>query len=178
MADGASQQFHLAPDIFLSLFSTTYSPQQYPGMWHACYPPSKIFSLVISVLHKQTFEVGMSPMTRQTINLMTGCPYAPKCICITCLETRRNPLSRSFKCLDIGYVADTTPYGFPVSGWIQLLWCGMLSPRLASWKASETLGIHLGFTAGNLTSASPACSTTMVSRTPRHGVKRQSLWVL
>ena len=35
MAKNASRNFHLAPDILLSLFSTTYSPQQCPGMWHA-----------------------------------------------------------------------------------------------------------------------------------------------
>ena len=32
MADDACRKFHLALDIFLSLFYTTYSPQQSPGM--------------------------------------------------------------------------------------------------------------------------------------------------
>ena len=35
MADDASRKLQLASDIFLSLFSTTYSSQQSPGMGHA-----------------------------------------------------------------------------------------------------------------------------------------------
>ena len=87
MADDASRQFRLAPDILLSLFSPTYSPQQSPGMWHAYHPTSKIVSSVISALRKQPFDVGMSPVRRLPINIMTGCPSAPKCRCTTCLNT-------------------------------------------------------------------------------------------
>ena len=114
MADDVSQQFHLAPDTLLYLFSTTYSPQQSPGMGHACHPPFKIVSLVISALRKQPFEVDMSPVRRRPRNIMTGCPSAPKCRWPTFLKTRRTPLSRSFKCLDTGSVTDTNPQGCPV----------------------------------------------------------------
>ena len=41
MADDASTKLHLAPDIFLCFFYTTYSPQQFPVTWHACHPPFK-----------------------------------------------------------------------------------------------------------------------------------------
>ena len=34
MANDVSRKFHLAPDIFLYLFSTTYPLQQSPGMCH------------------------------------------------------------------------------------------------------------------------------------------------
>ena len=83
MADDASRQFRLAPDILLSLFSPTYSPQQSPGMWHACHPPPKIVSLVISRMRNQPFEVGMSPVIRRPRNIMTRHPSAPKCSCTT-----------------------------------------------------------------------------------------------
>ena len=150
IADDASQQFQLALDIFLSLFSTTYSPQNSPGMWHACHLPSRIVYSLISALHKQPFEVGISPVKRRTISIMTGCTSAPKCKCTTCLKTRRTPLLRSFKCFETGSVTDTTPHGCPVSGRTRLLRHGMLSPRLTSKKAAETLRIHLGCTAENL----------------------------
>ena len=78
MADDVSRKFHLAPDIFLSLFSTTYPPQQSPGMWHVCHPPSEIFSSVIFALCKQTFEVGMYPVKRLPRSIATRCPSAPK----------------------------------------------------------------------------------------------------
>ena len=35
MAGDAYKKFHLSSEIFISLFSRTYSPQQSPGMWHA-----------------------------------------------------------------------------------------------------------------------------------------------
>ena len=78
MADDASHKFHLTQEIFLSLFSKTYSPQQSPGMWHACHPPSEIVSSVISALCKQPFEVGMSHVKIWPRNMMTGCPSAQK----------------------------------------------------------------------------------------------------
>ena len=166
ISDYASRQFHLAPDIFLSLFSETYSPQKSPGVWNTCHPPSKIVSSVISALRKQPFEMGMSPVRILSRNIMTGCPSAPKCRWTIFLKTRRTPLLRSFKCLDTGSVTNTTPHKCPVSGRTRLLQCGVLSPRLTSWKADETLKIYLGRTVGKLTSASPACSATMVSVTP------------
>ena len=146
MADDASRQFHLVPDIFLSLFSATYSPQQSPGMWHACHPPSEIVSSVIYVLRKKPFEVVMSPVRIRPRNIISECPSAPKCRWTTCLKTRRTPLLSSFKCFYIGSVLDTNPHGCPVSGQTRFLWSGVLLPRLASWKAAETLGIHLGCT--------------------------------
>ena len=100
MVDGASRKCHLAPDIFLSLFSTTNSPQQSPGILYACQTPSEIVSLVISALRKHPFEVGVSPMRRRPINIIIGCPSAPKCRWTTCLKNRRTLLTRSFKCLD------------------------------------------------------------------------------
>ena len=80
MADDASRKLHLAPDIFLSLFSTTYSPQQYLCMWHTYQPPSGIFPSVISVMRKQTFEVGISTVKILPRSIVTGCPSAQKCI--------------------------------------------------------------------------------------------------
>ena len=115
MVEDASRKFHLAPETLLSLFSTTYSPQQSPGMWHACYSPSEIFSLVIFALHKQPFERGTYPVKRLPRNIISRCPSAPKCRCTTCFKTQRTPLSRSFKCLDTGSVTDTTPHICPVS---------------------------------------------------------------
>ena len=109
---------------------------------------------------------------------MTGCPSAPKCRWTTCLNNWRTPLSRSFMCLDTGYVMEITPHRCPVSVRTQLLWCGIIFPRLTSWKAAETLGIHLGPTAENSTSNSHVCSATMVSRTPPppHDGNWKSLW--
>ena len=166
MANDASRKFHLAPDIFLYLFSTTYSPQQSPGMWHACHPPSKIVSLVMSALRKQPFEVSMSPVKLLPRSIGTGCPSAPKCRWTTCLRTQRIPLLRSFRCFVTVSVTDTTPHGCPVSGRIRLLRRGVLFPRPTSWEAAGTLGRCLGPTAGTSKNTSPACSPTMVSRTP------------
>ena len=148
MANDASRKFHLAPDIFLFLFSTTYSPQQYSGMWHACHPPSKIFYSVISVLRKQPFEVGMSPVKILPRSIVIGCPSAPKFRWTTCLRIWRTPLSRSFGFLITGSVTDTTPHECPVYGQTRLLLRGMLSPRPTSKKAAGNLGSRLVPTAG------------------------------
>ena len=178
MSDDASIRFHLAPDIFISFFSTTYSPQQCPDTWHACHLPSIIVFSVISVQHKQPFEVSMPPVKRLPKSIVTGCSSAPKCRWTTCLKIRRTLLLRQFRCLVIESVTDTTPHGCPVSRRTQLLWSDVLFHRLTSWKATGTLGSRLGPTAGMLTNASPACSATMVSRTPYHSVRMQSPWVL
>ena len=155
MANNASRKFRFAPDIFLSLFSTTYSPQQSPGTWHAFQPPFKIISSVIYALREQPFKVGMSPVKILSRSIATGCPSAPKCICATCLRIRRTPLLSYFRCLVTGSVTDTTPRGCPLSGQTRLLRCGMLSPRLTSLKSARTLGSRLGPTSGTLTNASP-----------------------
>ena len=166
MADDASSKFHVSPDIFLSLFYTTYSPQQSPGMWHAFHPPSKIVSLVISALRKQPFKVFVSPLKRLPRSIVTGCPSAPKCIWTKCLKTCRTPLSISCRCLVTGSVTDTTPHGCTVFGRTRLLWHGVLSPRPTSLRAAGTLGIRLGPTVGTSKNASPTCSATMGSRNP------------
>ena len=166
MADGASRNLHLVPDIFLYLFSTTYFPQQSPGMWHACHLYPELVSSVIYVLHKHPFEVVMSPMKILPRIIVTGCHSAPKCRWTTCLRTQRTPLSISFRCLVTGSVTDTTPHGCLVSGWTRLLRRCVLSPIPTSWKAAKTFGSCLGPTAGTLTNTSPACSATMNSRNP------------
>ena len=178
MADDTSRKFHLVPDIFLSLFSTTYSPQQSPGMWHTCHPPSGIVSSVIPALRKQPLKVGVSPVKRLPRSIVTRSPSAPKCRCTTCLRTRRTLLSMSFKYFVTGSVTDTTPHIFSVSGRTRLLWRGALSPRLAYCKTSGTLRSRLGPTARNSTNTSPACAAAMVSRIHTHGVRSQSPWVL
>ena len=94
MSNDTYRKFHLAPDIFLSLFSTTYSPKQSPDMWHACHPPSKIFFSVIYALIKQSFEVGIYPVKRLQRSIVTGCTSSPKCRWTTCLMTQRTPLLR------------------------------------------------------------------------------------
>ena len=82
------------------------------------------------------------------------------------IEDPEDPLLRSFRYLITGSVTDTIPHGCQLSGWTRLIWRGMLLRRLTYWKAAGTIGRHLGTIDRTSTNASPACSATMVSRTP------------
>ena len=178
MAYDASIKFHLVPDIFVFIFSTSYSPQQYTGMCHACHLPSKIVSLVISALCKQPFEVGMSLVKIISRSIATGCPSAPKCRCTTCLRTRRTPLSRFFRCLIKGSITDTTPHGCPVSRQTRLLWSGVLISENRLLEGRRDPRKQLGSHSQDLYKHLSCMLCHYDFQDPSHGVIRHSLWVL
>ena len=137
MADDASRLFHLTNPSFLSSFSRKYNPEQSPSSWTICQPPQEVISCVISALRRQRSEEVTYPILVPPPSTGNGNPSAPTSMWTTNYETLTHQPSNSFKCLDTGFVTDTTPCNL-VSGQTRLQRRGELSPRPTYWKAYPT----------------------------------------
>ena len=137
MADDASRLFHLSNTSFLSTFSRKYTPQQSPSSWTLCLPPKDVISSVISALRGQQSEGVMFPTLAPSTSTSNGHPSAPTSKWTTGFQTLTHLPSNSFKCMDTGFVTDTTPSNL-VSGQTRLQRRGELSPRPTYWKAFLT----------------------------------------
>ena len=137
MADDASRKFTLCSSSFMSFFDRKYTPTQSPCSWTLCHPPTEVLSSVISALRKQQFaEVTYHPPepTRSTPN---GLHSAPTSKWTTACKTICSRPSKSFKCMDTGYVTDTTLANL-VSGQTRLQRRGELLQRPTFWRDSTT----------------------------------------
>ena len=141
MADDASRRFDLPTHSFMSFFDRKYTHTQSPCSWTLCHPPTEVLSSVISALRKQQFaEVTYHPPapTRSTPN---GSHSAPTSKWTTACKTICSRPSKSFKCMDTGFITATTLANL-VSGQTRLQRRGALLPRPTFWKASKTPENH------------------------------------
>ena len=138
MADDASRLFQLTNPSFLSFFSRKYNPEQSPSSWTTCLPPNDVTSSVISALRGQRSEGVTFPILAPSTSTNNGHPSAPTSRWTTGSKTLTHQPSNSFRCMDTGFVTDTTPSNL-VSGQTRLQRRGVLSPRPTYWKASPTL---------------------------------------
>ena len=136
MADDASRRFALCPNSFMSFFNRKYTPTQSPCSWTLCHPPIEVLSSVISALRKQQFaEVTYHPPA-PTPSTPNGPTSAPTSKSTTACKTILSRPSKSFKCMDTGFVTDTTLDKI-TSGQTRLQRRGELLQRPTFWKASK-----------------------------------------
>ena len=119
MADDASRLFQLTNQSFLSFFSRKYNPMQSPSSWTTCLPPKEVTSSVISALRGQRSEGVTFPILAHNTSTNNGHPSAPTSKWTTGFKTLTHHPSSSFRCMDTGFVTDTT-HGNLVSGQTRL----------------------------------------------------------
>ena len=165
MADDASLWFDLSPHHFPAFFHSAYHPHS-PVLWHLYHPPIEVLSSVISALCRHPYKAVTSPTAAPSPCVDSRHPSASTSSWTTFSSTLISHLSRSFRCTYYISIMVTSPPEPLSSGCTWLQRRVRLLRRPTFWRDAATPASLPGRTHNISTIASPACSSTSLTKTP------------